>query len=188
MYYDGAAYHQVAHSCGLLNHLNGFCRGMFNFNAKFDADSLLYLLSHFEWDIHTVHVLTQWQLLPPLSSTVKSSLFTHVHSSSLSLAARLHWCCANHSHYINNGWNFPSQIYIYIFYLYLYVYVHSFIIHMCGSGCGHMYMHCSVKIFRSSGIFLCVWENNFVSHIRSLPLNSLFYIWFWGLKILTIKS
>ena len=35
---------------------------------------------------------------PPLTSTVKSSLFTHVHSSPLSLAARLHWCHANHSH------------------------------------------------------------------------------------------
>ena len=38
----------VAHSCGLLNHLNIFHRGMFEFNAKFDAHSLLYLLSHFE--------------------------------------------------------------------------------------------------------------------------------------------
>ena len=28
----------------------------------------------------TVHMLTQWHLLPPLTSTVKLSLFTHVHS------------------------------------------------------------------------------------------------------------
>ena len=41
---------------------------------------LLYSLSHFECDDHTVHMLTQWRLLPPLKSTVKSSLFTHVHS------------------------------------------------------------------------------------------------------------
>ena len=27
----------------LLNHSNSFCRGMFKLNAKFDADSLLYL-------------------------------------------------------------------------------------------------------------------------------------------------
>ena len=40
---------------------------------------------------------------PPLTSTVKFSLFTHVHSSSLSLTARFHQCCANHSLYINNG-------------------------------------------------------------------------------------
>ena len=39
--------------------------------------------------------------IPPLTSMVKSSLFTHVHSSSLSLAARLHQCRTNHSHYIN---------------------------------------------------------------------------------------
>ena len=37
----------VAHSCGLLNHLNSFCGGMFKFNAKVDAELLLYLLSHF---------------------------------------------------------------------------------------------------------------------------------------------
>ena len=80
----------VAHSCGLLNHLNSFCGGMFKLNAKFDVDSLLYSLSHFECDGHTVHMLTQWCLLPPLTSTVKSSLFTHAHSSPLSLAARLH--------------------------------------------------------------------------------------------------
>ena len=63
---------------------------MFKLNAKFDADSLpyFYLLSHFEC---TVHNLTQWCLPPPLTSTVKLSLFTHVHSSPLSLA-RLHQC------------------------------------------------------------------------------------------------
>ena len=47
---------------------------------------------------------------PPLTSTVKSSWFTHAHSSPLSnLAARLHRCCTNHSHYINNGWTFSGQ-------------------------------------------------------------------------------
>ena len=46
---------------------------------------------------------------PHLSSTVKSSLFTHVHSSPLSLAASSHQCQANHSRYINNGWTFSRQ-------------------------------------------------------------------------------
>ena len=32
----------VTHSCGLLNHLNSLCGGMFKFNVKFDADLLLY--------------------------------------------------------------------------------------------------------------------------------------------------
>ena len=83
----------------LLNHPNSFYRGMFKLNAKFIA-----LLSHFEQDSHTVHMLTQWCLPPPLTSTAKSSLFTHVHSSPLSLAARLHQSRTNCSHYINNGW------------------------------------------------------------------------------------
>ena len=30
---------------------------MFKLNAKFDADSLLYSLNHFECDGHTVHML-----------------------------------------------------------------------------------------------------------------------------------
>ena len=54
----------VAHSCGLLNHLNSFHEGMFKLNAKFDEDSLFYLLSHFECGGHTVHMLSQWHLLP----------------------------------------------------------------------------------------------------------------------------
>ena len=73
------------------------------------ADSLFFSLSHFEWDGHTVHMLTQQCLPSPLTSTVKSSLFMHAHSSSLSLAARLHWCQANHPHYINNGWTFLNR-------------------------------------------------------------------------------
>ena len=96
----------VAHSCSLLNHLNTFHGGMFKLNAKFDADLLLYLLSHFECDSHTVHMLTQRHLLSSLTSIVTLSLFTHVHSSPLSLAARLYRFCANQSHYINNGWTF----------------------------------------------------------------------------------
>ena len=99
----------VSHSCSFLNHQNNFHIRMFKLNAKFDADSWFYLLSHFECDGHVVHKLTQQSLPPPLTSSVKSSLLTHVHSSPPSLAARLHWCCANHSHYINSGWTFSDQ-------------------------------------------------------------------------------
>ena len=102
----------VAHSCGFLNHPNTFCGGIFKLNRKSDADLLLYSLSHFKCDTHTVHMLTQWRLPPPLTSTVKSSLFTHAHSSPLSLAARLHWCHADHSRYINNGWLFLDRPHI----------------------------------------------------------------------------
>ena len=98
----------VAHICGLLNHPNSFHAGMFKLNAKFDADLLLYLLHHFEWDSHTVHMLTQWRLSPPLTSTVKLSWFTQAHSSLLSLAARLYLSCTNHSH-ISNGWALSVQ-------------------------------------------------------------------------------
>ena len=80
---------------------------MFKLDIKV-ADSLLYLLSHFECNGHTVHMLTQCHLLPPMTSTVKSSLFTHVNFRPLFLAAGLHQCRANHSHYINNGWNFSK--------------------------------------------------------------------------------
>ena len=93
----------------LLSHPNSFSGGIFKLNAKFDADSLLYSLSHFVCDYHTVHMLTQQCLLPPLTNTVKLSLFTHVHSSPLSLAARLHRCHTNHSHYINDDWTFSRQ-------------------------------------------------------------------------------
>ena len=73
----------VAQSCSFLNHANSFHGEIFKLNAKFDTDSLFYLLSHFECDGHTVHMLTQRHLPPPMTSTVKSSLFTHVHSSPL---------------------------------------------------------------------------------------------------------
>ena len=84
----------VAHSCSLLYHPNSFRRGIFKLNAKFDADSVLYSVSHFECDGHIVHVLTQQCLPPLLTSTGKLSSFTHMHASPLSLAARLHRCCA----------------------------------------------------------------------------------------------
>ena len=82
---------------------------MFKLRAKFHADVLLYSLSHFECNGHTVHMLTQWCLPPPLISTVKLLLFMPAHSSPLSLAAGLHQCRGNCSHYITNGWIFSRQ-------------------------------------------------------------------------------
>ena len=93
------------HRCSLVNYLNIFWGWMMKLNAIFDADSLLYFLSHFECDSHTVHMLT----ISPTNSTVKLSLFTHVHSSPLSLGARLYWCHTKNSHYIKNGWTFSGQ-------------------------------------------------------------------------------
>ena len=40
---------------------------MFKLNVKFDADLLLYLLSHFECDSHMVYMLPQQCLLPLLT-------------------------------------------------------------------------------------------------------------------------
>ena len=40
---------------------------------------------------------------------MKSSLFTHAHSSPLSLAARLHQYYMNHFRYVNNDWTFSGQ-------------------------------------------------------------------------------
>ena len=83
---------------------------MLKLNAKFDEYSLLYSFSHFECDGYTVYnMLIQQCLAPPLTSTVKSSLFTHAHSSAVSLAARLHRCPTNHSRYIYNGWAFSRR-------------------------------------------------------------------------------
>ena len=98
----------VAHSCGLLNHPNSFQGGMFKLNTIFDADLLLYMLI-------LIAMATQYTCslsgiyLPPLTNTVKSSLFTHVYSSPLSLAAKLHRYHTNHSCHITNGWTFSMQ-------------------------------------------------------------------------------
>ena len=54
-------------------------------------------------------MLIQSCLPPPLTSTVKSSLFTYAHSSPLSLVATSQGCHTKHSRYINNGWAFSSQ-------------------------------------------------------------------------------
>ena len=63
-----------------------------------------------------VYMLIQQWLPPTMTSTVKLSLFMHAHSSPLFLAARLHWCHANHSHYINNVWTFSQTDLVYLSY------------------------------------------------------------------------
>ena len=80
----------VAHSCSLLNHLNSFHGGMFKLKAKFDADSWLYSLSHFECDDHTIqcalisiyspHWVVQWCRSWPARSAVEVSVFQHTHT------------------------------------------------------------------------------------------------------------
>ncbi|KAF6119835.1 hypothetical protein HJG60_010221 [Phyllostomus discolor] len=94
----------------LLSRPNSFCRGMFKLNIKSDADSLLYLLSHFECNGHTVHILTQWCVLSPLTSTVKLSLFMHVHSVySPWLPGYIDVAQSVFVTLINNGWTFSGQ-------------------------------------------------------------------------------
>ena len=67
--------HSLLHPWKALNHPNSFREGMLKLNAKSDANPLLYSLSHFEYDGHTVHMLTQWRLPPSLTRTIESSLF-----------------------------------------------------------------------------------------------------------------
>ena len=90
MHEQAHCYDEAAYNCGLLSHPNRVHGGMSKLNTKVDADLLLYLLNHFECTGHTGHMLTQWHLPPPLTSTMKSLLLMHAHSSPLSLAARLH--------------------------------------------------------------------------------------------------
>ena len=68
--------------------------------------------SFWMWWSHNIHAHSVVST-DPMTSTVKSSLFMRVHSSPLSLAARLYQCCANHSGYINNGWTFSRQTWYY---------------------------------------------------------------------------
>ena len=79
----------VTNSFSLLNHLNNFHREMFKLNAKFDADSLLYSVTLNV--IATQYTCSLNGIYCP-HSLVKLSLLTHMHSSSLSLAARINRC------------------------------------------------------------------------------------------------
>ena len=70
---DEAANHQLPIAAA-----SSFPGGKFKLNTKFDADLLFYSRSHFECDGHTVHMLTQWHLLPPVISTVNHHC-SHMH-------------------------------------------------------------------------------------------------------------
>ena len=104
----------VAHSWGLLNHPNSFHRGMFKLNAKFDADSLLYSLSHFECNSHTVHTSLNG-IYCPHWRVQWSRHCSHMHISVLS-AAKFHGCHTNCSRSMNNVWTFSRQISLYSIY------------------------------------------------------------------------
>ena len=71
------------HSCGPLNHPNSFCGGMFEFNAKLDADSLLYWLSHFECN-------GQSTAIPPWTCPISSECNGHT-LHMLNIVYRPHW-------------------------------------------------------------------------------------------------
>ena len=98
--YDEAVNHQLANSFSLLKHSNTSFRGMLNLRQN---------LTQIHCSTHSVILnLTATQCTcslngvyqPPLTSTEKLSSFTHMHSSPISLAIRLHWHCTNHSCYI----------------------------------------------------------------------------------------
>ena len=127
----------AAHRCGLLNHLNSFCEGMFKLSAKFDAELFLYSLSHFECNDYTAHVLTQWCLPPPLTSAVKLSLFMHVHSSPLSLAASLHRYVQTTAITLTMVWLFLDRFHIYAVCTYIYKWIYINI---------HLYMFYHIKL------------------------------------------
>ena len=97
-----------------------------------ECSSLMQNLMHihcsthclFECDGHTVHMLTQRRPLPPLTSTVKSSLFVHVRSSPLSLAVRLHRCC------METVLIRLTELDFFLDRLYLYIYIYLSIYHL----------------------------------------------------------
>ena len=81
--------------------------------------SVILNLMATQYKCSVVHMLTQQHIPPPLTRTVKSSLFTHAHSNPLSLAARLHKCHTSHSCHINNGWIFSGQMSVYTYLIYI---------------------------------------------------------------------
>ena len=116
---------------------------------------LLYLLSHFEFKCHTVDIFTPWPLPPTLTNTVKLSLFTNAHSSLLSLAARFHRGCGNHSGYINNGWMFSGQT------VYTYIYV-----------CACMYIHIYIHTHTYINTYICTYKNILGSYYLILSIKN----------------
>ena len=73
------ALHSLHHPKKPSESSSSFHGRIFKLNLKFHIDSLCYLFI-LNMTVHTRHILTQWHPPPPPTSTVKSSLFTHVHS------------------------------------------------------------------------------------------------------------
>ena len=138
---------------------------MFKLNAKFDGDLLLYSLSDFECDGHTVHMLSQQRLLPPLTSTVTSSLFAHAHSSPLSLDAGLQRCRAHCSRCINNGWAFSRQP--------------SYTLHLMQYTYQGVFLHCSKQFLNSSILMPFTVPAIFLFHLfhigKTFPSENFFH-------------
>ena len=111
-------------------------------------------------DGHAVHMLSHWRLPSPLTSTVKSSLFMHVHSSPLSLAARVHQCHSNCSCNINNGWAFSTQT--------LHIYLYSLLRTYCSLlGLSGIKSHAFNMLLGYFPITNCIWELNFPYELNS---------------------
>ena len=58
---------------------------------------------------HTIHMFTQWHILPPWLVQWSCHCLHTVHSSPLSLTAMLHWRHGSHCCFINNGFTFSGQ-------------------------------------------------------------------------------
>ena len=98
----------VAHSCGLLNHLNTSTEECSNWMQNLmqihcPSWSVILNVTATQYTcslsgIYHPHWLVQWR-----------HHCSHAHYSPLSLVARSHWCCVNDSCCINNGWTFSRQ-------------------------------------------------------------------------------
>ena len=151
---DAAANHQLP-IAGAFGIIWIVCGGIFNLMQNLIQ---IHCSTHclIEWHSTLAHSKAS---TTPLTSTVKSSLFTRTHSSPLSLAVRLHWHCTNHSHYIKNGWNFSRQTSIYIhtlinILLKVHIYLNGFLI-FCNSdvSLGHYKL---IDILDASFLLLCI--------------------------------
>ena len=139
---------------------------------------MLYSRSHFECSGHTVHMLTQRRRPPSLTSTVKSSLFTHVHSSPLSLSARLHGCHANCSHCVNNDWTFSKHlVYVSVCIHFLSLYIILFRYHgiyMYANICMYACVYIDIKIYMniiSIPIYPFITYTSFQAELIVIYLN-----------------
>ena len=156
----------VAHSCGLLNHLNSFCRGMFKLKAKFSVDLFLYSLSHFEATatqytcslsgVYHPHWLVQWS-----------------HHCS-------HMCIPVHSPWLPGYINVMQTVliiltmaglfdffwtdYIYI-YIYIYLYIHIYIDTYTHSQNTHCVIYVYNNVYMYIDTYMYIWHNEWFMYI-----------------------